>query len=131
MMDANKRNFLTAMIPMVLGAPLGLFSSAGVAYAQNGLPSRPEPAQSPGAPKLDQPMPSDGVKPNSKEAKDILKQNQRQIAENVERIYKLAEELKDEVEKTDATNTLSLPMVQKAEQIEKLAKQVKNLARGG
>jgi hypothetical protein len=131
MMDANKRNFLTAMIPMVLGAPLGLFSSAGVAYAQNGLPARPEPAQSPGAPKLDQPMPSDGVKPNSKEAKDILKQNQRQIAENVKRIYKLAEELKDEVEKTDATNTLSLPMVQKAEQIEKLAKQVKNLARGG
>jgi hypothetical protein len=131
MMDANKRKFLTVTIPMALGVPLGLFSSAGIASAQNGLPARPEPAQSPGAPKLDQPMPSDGVKPNSKEAKDILKQNQRQIAENVERIYKLAEELKDEVEKTDATNTLSLPMVQKAEQIEKLAKQVKNLARGG
>ena len=131
MMDVNKRNFLTVMIPMALGVPLGLFSSAGVAYAQNGLPARPESAQNPGPPKLDQPMPSDEIKPNSKEAKDILKQKQRQIAENVERIYKLAEELKDEVEKTDATNTLSLPMVQKAEQIEKLAKQVKNLARGG
>jgi hypothetical protein len=130
MMDANKRNFLTVMIPMALGVPLGLFSS-GIASAQNGLPARPEPAQNPVAPKISQPMPSDEIKPNSKETKDILKQNQRQIKENVERIYKLAEELKDEVEKTDATNTLSLPMIQKAEQIEKLAKQVKNLARGG
>jgi len=116
---------------MALGIPLGLFSSAAIASAQNGLPARPEPAQNPGAPKINQPMPSDEIKPNSKEAKDILKQNQRQIKENVEKIYKLAEELKDEVEKTDATNTLSLPMIQKAEQIERLAKQVKNLARGG
>ncbi len=130
-MDANKRNFLTAIIPLALGVPLGLFSGSSIACAQTGLPARPEPAQNPGPPKLDQPMPSDEIKPNSKEAKDILKENQRQITENVERIYKLAEELKDEVEKTDATNTLSLPMIQKAEQIEKLAKQVKNLARGG
>ena len=63
--------------------------------------------------------------------KDLLKQNQQQIREDVEKLYKLATELKDEVEKTDATNTLSLPMIQKAEQIEKLAKQVKNLTRGG
>jgi hypothetical protein len=125
MVDAKKRHFLTVMIPMAL------FSSAGIASAQNGLPARPESAQNPEPPKINQPMPNDEIKPNSKEAKDILKQNQRQIKENVERIYKLAEELKDEVEKTDATNTLSLPMVQKAEQIEKLAKQVKNLARGG
>jgi hypothetical protein len=126
-MDANKRNFLTAIIPMALGVPWGLFSSSGIAHAQNGLPPRPEPAQSPGQPKLNPPMPSDEIKPKTK---DLLKQNQQQIAENVEKIYKLAGELKDEVEKTDAANTLSLPMIQKAEQIEKLAKQVKNLARG-
>ena len=70
-------------------------------------------------------------KPSEKETKEILKQNKHQIEENVEQIYKLAGELKGEVEKTDAANTLSLPMIQKAEQIEKLAKQVKNLARGG
>jgi hypothetical protein len=130
MMDANKRNFLAAIIPMALGVRLGLFSSARVAPAQNGLPTRPQPSQGGPPPKLEQPMPSDEIKPDSKEAKDILKQNQRQIAENVEKIYKLAAELKDEVEKTDAANTLSLPMIQRAEQIEKLAKQVKNLARG-
>jgi hypothetical protein len=129
-MDADKRNFLTAMIPMALSLRLGLFCSTGFADAQSTLPARPDSAQSPGPPKIEQTMPEE-IKPNSKEAKEILKQNQRQIQDNVEKIYKLAEELKDEVEKTDASNTLSLPMVQKAEQIEKLAKQVKNLARGG
>jgi hypothetical protein len=130
-MDANKRDFLTAVIPMALSMRLGLFCSTGFAGAQNGLPARPEPAQSQGPPKIEQTMPGDEIKPNSKETKEILKQNERQIQDNVEKIYKLAGELKDEVEKTDAASTLSLPMIQKAEQIEKLAKQVKNLARGG
>jgi hypothetical protein len=123
-MDNNKRNFLTAMIPVALGVPFALFSDGRLLNAQ--LP-RPTPAQSSGPP-LHDPMPDDApkIKP-----KDILKQNQQQIRDDVEKLYKLATELKDEVEKTDATNTLSLPMVQKAEQIEKLAKQVKNLTRGG
>jgi hypothetical protein len=38
--------------------------------------------------------------------------------------------LKDEVEKTDSTITLSLPMVQKAKEVEKLAKQIATLAVG-
>ncbi len=126
-MDANKRNFLTAMIPLALGAPLGLFSSDGFAKIQSPDPPRPPGGQGPGAPKVEQPPANPEIRLGSK---DILKQNQRQIEENVEKIYKLAGELKDEVEKTDASNTLSLGMIQKAEQIEKLAKQVKNLARG-
>jgi hypothetical protein len=111
--------------------PLGLFCSAGFAGAQNSLPPRPDSAQNPGAPPINQPPTMDLGKPSEKETKEILKQNKHQIEENVEQIYKLAGELKGEVEKTDAANTLSLPMIQKAEQIEKLAKQVKNLARGG
>jgi hypothetical protein len=39
-------------------------------------------------------------------------------------------ELKDQVDKTDATSTLSLSVVKKAQQIEKLAKQIKDLAKG-
>jgi hypothetical protein len=130
-MDANKRKFLTVVIPAALSMPLGLFCRAGFADAQNPLPPRPESAQNPGPPKIDQPTTIDQGKPSAKETKEILKQNQHQIEENVEKIYQLAGELKGEVEKTDAANTLSLPMIQKAEQIEKLAKQVKNLARGG
>jgi hypothetical protein len=130
-MDANKRNFLTVAIRAALSMPLSLFCRAGFASAQNTLPPRPESAQNPGPPKIDQPTSIDQGKPSAKETKEILKQNKHQIEENVEKIYQLAGELKGEVEKTDAANTLSLPMIQKAEQIEKLAKQVKNLARGG
>jgi hypothetical protein len=129
-MDANKRNFLTVVIPAALSVPLGLFCSTGFAGVQNTLPPRPDSAQNPGPPKIDQPTPMDQGKPSAKETKEILKQNQKQISENVEKIYQLAGELKAEVEKTDAADMLSLPTVQKAEQIEKLAKQVKNLARG-
>ncbi|MGB8541898.1 MAG: hypothetical protein WCD49_09705 [Candidatus Acidiferrales bacterium] len=127
-MDANKRNFLAAMIPVAAGMPLVLFSSAGIASAQKALPIRPDPADQQGtAPPHQELGVADSLpKPNPK---DILKQNQQQIHDDVEKLYKLASELKDEVEKTDATNTLSLPMIQKAEQIEKLAKQVKNLTR--
>jgi hypothetical protein len=123
-MDTNKRNFLTAMIPVALGMPFALLSDGRLLNAQM---QRPIPPPSSGPPVHD-PMSDEApkIKP-----KDILKQNQQQIHDDVERLYKLATELKDEVEKTDATNTLSLPMVQKAEQIEKLAKQVKNLTRGG
>jgi hypothetical protein len=123
-MDTNKRNLLTAMIPVALGMPFALLSDGRLLKAQM---QRPIPPQSSGPPVHD-PMSDDALKIKPK---DILKQNQQQIHDDVERLYKLATELKDEVEKTDATNTLSLPMVQKAEQIEKLAKQVKNLTRGG
>jgi hypothetical protein len=62
--------------------------------------------------------------------KAMLEQRQKDIKKEVERLYKLASDLKEEVEKTDATTTLSLPMVKKAEEIEKLAKQIKENAKG-
>ena len=61
--------------------------------------------------------------------KAVLKDNQKQIQQDVQKLYTLASELKDEVSKTDSTTVLSLAMVRKAEEIEKLAKQIKNLAR--
>ena len=124
-MDKNKRNFLTAMIPVALGMPFALFSEGRLLNAEV---QRPTPPQGSGGPPIHDPMSNDTPAPKPK---DLLKQNQQQIHDDVEKLYKLATELKDEVEKTDAANTLSLPMIQKAEQIEKLAKQVKNLTRGG
>jgi hypothetical protein len=61
--------------------------------------------------------------------KAILKGNQKQIQDDVKRLYALATELKEQAEKTDATAMLSLPLVRKAEEIEKLARQIKNLAK--
>jgi hypothetical protein len=61
--------------------------------------------------------------------KAMLEERQKNIKKDVERLYNLAEQLKSEVEKTDSTTILSLAMVKKAEEIEKLAKQIKDRAK--
>jgi hypothetical protein len=63
-------------------------------------------------------------------AKAVLEQRQKDIKKDVEKLFDLATQLKAEVEKTDATSVLSMAMVKKAEEIEKLAKQISNHARG-
>jgi len=56
--------------------------------------------------------------------------NQMELRKDVSKLYEMASELKEEVDKTDASATLSLSVVKKAQQIEKLAKQIKGLAKG-
>jgi hypothetical protein len=85
-------------------------------------PSRSEPVP-PGSnddedPKL--PPPSNGT----------LQANDKDIKKSVEKLFQLASELKAEVDKTNSAQVLSLPMLRKAEEIEKLAKEIKIRARG-
>jgi len=75
-------------------------------------------------------MPDPSAQPAALDPKKIQERNQKTILQDVEKLYKLAGELKDEVEKTDSTSTLSLAMVQKAKDVEKLAKQIASLAVG-
>jgi hypothetical protein len=56
--------------------------------------------------------------------------NQEQIAAMVQELYKLASELKDEIEHTNLTTVFPVTFVKKAQQIEKLAKQIKERAKG-
>jgi hypothetical protein len=60
----------------------------------------------------------------------ILEANQKDIKRDVERLYDLASELKAEVEKTDSVQVLSLTMLRKTEEIEKLAKGIRSRAKG-
>jgi hypothetical protein len=92
---------------------------------------RPQPVPSPNAPNPNFPPGLNGpdIKPGS-DKQTINPQNQQEIKGDVQKLYELASELKDEVEKTDANATLSLSLVKKAEQIEKLAKKVKQLSKG-
>jgi hypothetical protein len=62
--------------------------------------------------------------------KAVLEQHQKDIKKDIEKLYDLATQLKTEVEKTDATSVLSIGMVKKAEEIEKLARQIKDRAKG-
>ena len=63
-------------------------------------------------------------------SKAMLEERQKSIKKDVEKLYDLAAQLKTEVEKTDSTTTLSLAMLKKAEEIEKLARQIKDHAKG-
>lgn len=63
-------------------------------------------------------------------SKAVLEERQKNIKKDVEKLYNLAAQLKSEVEKTDSTTVLSLAMVKKAEEIEKLARQIKDHAKG-
>jgi len=63
-------------------------------------------------------------------AKAALKEEQKEIKKKVTRLYELAAELKAEVEKTDSTTVLSLSLLRKTEEIEKLARQIRSHAKG-
>jgi hypothetical protein len=123
-MDPKKRNFITQLFSWALAAPLALLAVR--AFAQNPSPKLPK-GDAPVYDGRNDPFGDANAKPDPKQ---ILKQNKDQIHDDVEKLYTLATELKDNVEKTDSVNVLSLTMVTKAEQVEKLAKQIKNLARG-
>ncbi len=62
--------------------------------------------------------------------KRMLEDNEKDIKKKVEKLYELATELKAEVEKTDSSKVLSLSLVRKAEEIEKLAREIKNRSKG-
>jgi len=60
-----------------------------------------------------------------------LQQNEQEFRDGVERLYQLTGELREEVQKTPTTDVLSIRMVKKTEEIEKLAKVLKAKAKGG
>ena len=62
--------------------------------------------------------------------KAIQRVNQIELRKNISKLYEMVSELKEEIDKSDSSSTLSLSLVKKTEQIEKLAKQIKGLAKG-
>jgi hypothetical protein len=57
--------------------------------------------------------------------KALNKERQESLKKDMDELYKLAGELKASVDKTDQ-NTLSVEVIRKTEQIEKLAKNIRN-----
>jgi hypothetical protein len=79
------------------------------------------------------PASSDEATWEAQQQKDMAKklnlQRQQEIKKDTEKLLELATELKQSVDKT-TENTLSLDVIKKAEQIEKLAKSVKEKMKG-
>jgi len=60
----------------------------------------------------------------------ILVENQKHIQKDVARLYDLADKLRKKVAKTNSSEVLSLDMIRTADEIQKLARQIVNLAKG-
>jgi len=59
------------------------------------------------------------------QAEHVLQDDHKKATEDVRKLVAMAEELQDEIEKNDY-HVLSISAIKKAEQIEKLAKKIKN-----
>jgi hypothetical protein len=92
--------------------------------------SSPQPRPSPNTPDAAHPWGLSGPPNKPADSKAIDKQNQAEVRASVQKLYELITELKGQVEKSDANMTLSVSVVKKSQQIEKLAKHVKELAKG-
>ena len=117
-MDHQKRDFLSALVTAAVAAPIVILARSAAGQQMGRRPGPPD--------SLPDPM----NQPPALDPKKIQEHNQKTIVQDIQKLYKLASELKDEVEKTDSTTTLSLPMIQKAKEVEKLAKQIASLAVG-
>jgi hypothetical protein len=95
-------------------------------------PQRPDiqPRPSPNTPDPDHPWGLAGHGQPPTDRKAIAKQNQAEVKADVEKLYVLISELKEQVEKSDVNLTLPVSVVKKSHEIEKLAKHVKELAKG-
>jgi hypothetical protein len=91
----------------------------------------PQPMPSPNAPN-NQNFPGGLNGPQSTKADKAVRNtmNQEQIAALVQQLYKLASELKEEVEHTNLAAVFPVTFVKKAQEAEKLAKQIKDRAKG-
>jgi hypothetical protein len=115
-MKESRRTFLTTVC--AAGVPLGIL--AGTLFAQAPIPRTPRgPDQKDEDSNIPKPDP-----------KVMLQANQKGIKKDVERLYELASELKAEVEKTDSVQVLSVAMLRKTEDIERLAKEIRSRAKG-
>ena len=117
------------------GLMFALAGGAGALVAGSALcaqPQRPDiqPRPSPNTPDPDHPWGLAGHGQPPTDRKAIAKQNQAEVKADVEKLYVLISELKEQVEKSDVNLTLPVSVVKKSHEIEKLAKHVKELAKG-
>ena len=118
-MQESRRSLLRA----IAGTVAAYSMAVSVARGQDPFPKAPAPLH----PGEDEPP----AIPNAKSPTKIrLEENQKDIKKDIEKLFDLASQLKQQVEKTDATAVLSLAMVKKAEEIERLARQIKERAKG-
>ena len=125
-MPQSRRRWLTTF----LGAA-GILAAKPLLLSALPMQVHPQPIPSPNAPNPNFPPGLNG--PDNTPApdhKDVDPKKQQEIKTDVQKLFELASELKNETEKADLNSMLPVTMVKKAQQIEKLAKQIKDLSKG-
>ena len=118
-METGRRSFFSSILVTLVGV-MGQFAGQ---TRQGPIPRAPQiPDASGSAAPPDMPVPR-------RDPRELLRENQKNLRRDADRLLQLAQELKDEADKTEQTNVLSLSLVHKAEDVEKLARQIKGLAR--
>jgi hypothetical protein len=113
-------------IAIGLAAGIFLMAAAELLFAQRHV-HRPIPERQTGPPPS---LRGDNTDAQLAPKAAMLLQNEKEFRVGVEQLSVLVNELKEEVEKTATTDVLSVRMYKKAQEIEKLAKQIKNKAKG-
>ena len=119
-MDRKRRDLIMRIGRWTIAAPAGLIATIGLAQVHSVPPPR--------LPNVDQDATPENLPPP--DPKLALQRSQKQIKDDVEKLFTLAGKLKEQVEKTDSTAVLSLSFVESTKQIESLAKHIRNLALG-
>ena len=122
-MSQSRRNFLGAAATVVASA-WGALSLAARAQGQTGMPPLSIPPSQDRIP-IGGPMPTRRLTPA-----DRMKLNQAQIRKSSARLAEVVGELQKNLEANDTTHVLSLDVIRQAEEIEKLARQIRTLVRG-
>jgi flagellar motility protein MotE (MotC chaperone) len=123
-MGETRRRFLVTLA----AAASCSVAADGSMFAQvrknNPFPTPPESAET------QNPAEVAAAKSNPQNAKRAaLQQNEKELRADVDRLYRLASELKQELDKTVTTEVFSVQMYKRTEEIEKVAKMLKSKAK--
>lgn len=109
---------VVSVVVCVFLLPVALRARQGRAQRQTGVPTAQALLDASGPPTI-----------VMQDQRALDARNQLELRMDVQRLYALATELKDEVDHTNSAAVLSVTMLQRARDIEKLAKQIKDSAR--
>lgn len=118
----NRRQLLRCIVSIAAVFP---FTSRLLAQS-----AHPQPIPSPNAPNPNYPQGMDGPGPTPRDQKAVDRQVQEEIRTDVDKMYALVSDLKQELGVSNTDLVLNVGFVKQAHELEKLAKRVKDLAKG-
>lgn len=126
MSDSRPRITIAVAVLAAAFATLAFFSNA---QGTKPTPAPPQPRPSPNAPNPNYPPGLNGPAVKGPDPKSVDKENLAELQNDVEKLYALVFVLREQMKMTNSTSTMSVTLVKQAQQIEKLAKEIKDRAK--